>query len=107
MPAKPRIDLRRLIRFVLLTLGVLVVWTAVVGIGLLEGWWRLPLAARGNTQAFMNALVHEVQTTRPGNVGLALIEDGSVHAEHMSSVGEPVDRDTVFQVASLSKWITA
>jgi CubicO group peptidase (beta-lactamase class C family) len=55
----------------------------------------------------MNALVRDVETTRAGNVGLALIEHGSVHAEHMSSVGEPVDRDTVFQVASLSKWITA
>ena len=99
--------MRRLIRFVLATLGLLVLWTAVVGIGLLEGWWRSPLVPRSDTQAFMNALVREVETTRAGNVGLALIEDGSVHAEHMSSVGEPVDRDTAFQVASLSKWITA
>jgi CubicO group peptidase (beta-lactamase class C family) len=99
--------MRRLIRFVLATLGVLVLWTVVVGFGLLEGWWRSPLAARGDTRAFMKALVHEVETTRAGNVGLALIKDGTVHAEHMSSVGEPVDRDTVFQVASLSKWTTA
>ena len=99
--------MRRLIRFVLATLGLLVLWTAVVGIGLLEGWWRSPLVPRSDTQAFMNALVREVETTRAGNVGLALIEHGAVHAEHMSSVGEPVDRDTVFQVASLSKWITA
>jgi len=99
--------MRRLIRFALATLGVLVVWTAVVGIGFLEGWWRSPLAPRGDTQAFMNALVREVDTTRPGNAGLALIVGGSVHAEHMRSVGAPVDRDTAFQVASLSKWITA
>ena len=99
--------MRRLIRFVLATLGLLVLWTAVVGIGLLEGWWRSPLVPRSDTQAFMNALVREVETTRAGNVGIALIEHGAVHAEHMSSVGEPVDRDTVFQVASLSKWITA
>ena len=99
--------MRRLIRFVLATLGLLVLWTAVVGIGLLEGWWRSPLGPRSDTQAFMNALVREIETTRAGNVGLALIGDGSVHGEHMSSVGEPVDRDTVFQVASLSKWITA
>jgi CubicO group peptidase (beta-lactamase class C family) len=99
--------MRRLIRFVLATLGLLLLWTAVVGIGLLEGWWRSPLVPRSDTQAFMNALVREVETTRAGNVGLALIEHGAVHAEHMSSVGEPVDRDTVFQVASLSKWITA
>jgi len=99
--------MRRLIRFVLATLGLLVLWTAVVGIGLLEGWWRSPLVPRSDTQAFMNALVREVETTRAGNVGLALIEHGAVHAEHMSSVGEPVDRDTAFQVASLSKWIAA
>ena len=99
--------MRRLIRFVLATLGVLVLWTAVVGFGLLEGWGRSPLAPRRDTQAFMNALVRQVETTRAGNVGIALIENGSVHAEHMSSVGEPVDRDTVFQVASLSKWIAA
>ena len=56
--------MRRLIRFVLATLGLLVLWTAVAGIGLLEGWWRSPLVPRGDTQAFMNALVREVETTR-------------------------------------------
>lgn len=100
-------NLRRLIRFTLVTLGVLVLWTAVVGIGFLGGWWRARLATRGHPDAFMNALVLEVQATRAGNVGLVLIEGGSVHAEHMSSVGGPVDRDTLFQVASLSKWVTA
>ena len=73
-------DRPRMIRFVLVTLGVLVLWTAVVGIGLLEGWGRSPLAPRGDTQAFMNALVREVETARAGNVALALIEDGSVDA---------------------------
>ena len=99
--------MRRLIRFGLATLGVLGLWTAVVGIGLLEGWWRSPLAPRGDTQAFMNSLVREVETARRGNVALALIEKGSVHAERVASIGEPLDRDTAFQVASLSKWVTA
>ena len=99
--------MRRLIRFVLATLGILVLWTGVAGFGLLEGWGRSPLAPRSDTQALMNALVREVETARVGNVGLALIEGGSVHAEHMKSIGEPVDRDTVFQVASLSKWVAA
>jgi len=99
--------MRRLTRVVLVTLGALLLWTVVVGVGLLEGWWRSPLAPRGDTRAFMAALAQEVETTRPGNLALALIEAGSVHGEHMTSVGEPVDRDTVFQVASLSKWVTA
>ena len=38
---------------------------------------------------------------------VVLIEDGSVHGVHAVSVGDAVDVDTVFQTASLSKWITA
>jgi CubicO group peptidase (beta-lactamase class C family) len=55
----------------------------------------------------MRALVREIEATRVGNVALALIEGGAVHGEHVSSIGNPVDRDTAFQVASLSKWVTA
>jgi CubicO group peptidase (beta-lactamase class C family) len=99
--------MRAWIRLVLAALGVLLLWTAVAGWALLEGFGRSPLAPRGDTQAFLSALVHEVETARAGNLGLALLEGGSVAGEHMSSVGEPVDRDTAFQVASLSKWVTA
>ena len=95
------------IRLILATLGLLLLWTAVVGAGLLGGWWRSPLAPPGETQAFAQALIRDLEAERAGNLALALIEAGSVHTEHMSSVGEPVDRDTAFQVASLSKWPTA
>ncbi len=89
------------------TVGVLLLWTVLAGLAWLEGWGRSRIAPAGDTRALMDALVHEVETTRKGNVALALIEGGFVHAEHMSSVGDPVDHDTAFQVASLSKWITA
>ena len=42
-----------------------------------------------------------------GNAAFGLIEDGRLVAEHYASVGDPVDRDTLFQVASMGKWITA
>jgi CubicO group peptidase (beta-lactamase class C family) len=99
--------MRRLLRFVLVTLAVLLVWTGVAGYGLLEGWGRPSLAPRGDRVAFLKALVREVDGSRAGNVAVALLEGGAVHGEHMRSIGEPVDRDTVFQVASLSKWVTA
>lgn len=99
--------MRRWIRYIGGVLVALLVWISVVGVGWLNGWGRRPLAEPGDPAAFMTALADEIDATRNGNVGLALLEAGQVHGEHMSSVGVPVDRDTAFQVASLSKGITA
>ena len=94
-------------KLALATIGLLVLWTAIVGVGALEGWWHGSLAPAGDTDAMLAALVTEIENDAKGNVALAILEDGSVRGEHTFSVGEPVDRDSVFQVASLSKWVTA
>ena len=96
-----------LVRIGLPTIALLLSWTAAVVVGTLEGWWSTPLAPRGDTRAFMNAAVERVDAAHAGNAVFALIEGGSLYDEHAASVGDPVDRDSVFQVASLSKWITA
>lgn len=92
---------------VLGTLAAGIVWTGVFVAGTLEGWWRRPLAPAGNRAAFMEAAIDAIDASRRGNVAFVLIEDGTVVGEHFTSVGRPVDRDTLFQVASLSKWISA
>ena len=97
-------------RVSLIVLGAvlaLAVWTAVVVAGAVEGWWRQPLARAGDTRGFMDAAVSEIDRTRRGNVAFVLIEDGQVFDEHFTAAGQPVARDTLFQVASMSKWITA
>jgi CubicO group peptidase (beta-lactamase class C family) len=99
--------MRRLMFCLLATLAVLAAWTAVVGLGTLEGWWRRPLAPRGDTAAFARAMDRMVEAQSRGNIAFALIEEGRVSHEGFASVGAPVDRDTRFQVASLGKWITA
>lgn len=99
--------MRILLRIGIPTLLLIVLWTAAVVVGTLFGWGRKPLAPRGDTRAFMDAAVERIDAAHAGNAVLALIEGGSVYDEHAVSVGESVDRDTVFQVASLSKWITA
>ncbi|ELR72860.1 D-alanyl-D-alanine carboxypeptidase [Fulvivirga imtechensis AK7] len=55
----------------------------------------------------MKAAKEEISRGSIGNVTMALIENGFVHDEYFYSIGEPVDRNTVFQVASLSKWVSA
>ncbi|MEO7361386.1 MAG: serine hydrolase, partial [Gemmatimonadaceae bacterium] len=86
------------------TLGILVLWSLLVFAGTSEGWWKQDLAPRGDTPRFMKAAVQLVDSSNKGNLVFALIDNGAVHAVHAISVGNAVDTNTVFQVASLSKW---
>lgn len=99
--------MKAVFRVALATLALLVLWGCVVFVGTSEGWWRQRLAPRGDTAGFMDAAAKLVDSSNTGNAVFVLIEDGSVHGVHAVSVGEAVDVNTVFQTASLSKWITA
>jgi CubicO group peptidase (beta-lactamase class C family) len=99
--------MRKVILTVLATLLVLAIWTGGLVFGMLEGFWRPPLAPRGDARAFAAAADAMITGATRGNVVFALITDGRITHERFSSIGAPVGRDTLFQAASLSKWITA
>lgn len=99
--------MRRLILIGLAALVGIGLWSSVFLVGTLEGWWRRPLAPRGDTQAFMAAADRMIAAEKPGNLAFVLLERGQPVDGRFASVGQPVDRDTLFQVASLSKWVTA
>jgi CubicO group peptidase (beta-lactamase class C family) len=92
---------------VLVAVVGLVWWAALVFIGKLEGWERKSPAPAGNADAFMDAAKNAIAATYRGNAAFRLIKKGKLYDEYFVSVGEPVDSETLFQVASLSKWITA
>lgn len=98
-------------RLFLLTLCVaivaMVLWAALVFIGTLNGWGRKSLAPAENANAFMEAARKEIATKYRGNAAFRLIENGKLHDEYFASIGDSVDSETLFQVASLSKWVTA
>lgn len=89
------------------TLVAMLAWGALVFTGLSEGWARRPIAAPGNAQAFF-AAAHDIAERRNrGNIALVLIEDGRIAGDFGKSEGAPVTRHSLFQVASLGKWLTA
>ena len=55
----------------------------------------------------MRAAIDMIEHGNHGNTALVLIEDGAILGEHYSTTADPLDRDTVFSTASMSKWITA
>lgn len=72
-----------------------------------NGWFRDPLVETRDAKAFGEAAVTMIERCRRGNVAFVLLENGEPMAQHYASAGVPVDGDTLFQVASLSKWVTS
>lgn len=95
------------VKIVVATLLALAAWVAIVLGGALYGWWRQPVGPPGDAQAFLDAAVQMIEQGNRGNTALVLIEDGAVWSEHYSTSADPMNSDTVFAVASLSKWVTA
>lgn len=93
--------------FVACCLVGMLVWSAVVGYGVLAGWWHRGLARAGDTPSFMAAVRTMVSSEPHGDVAVALMTRGQVADEYYTGVADAVNRDTVFPVASMSKWVTA
>ena len=94
--------------FLLPLLGAIVamvLWAGLVFMGTLNGWGRRPLAPAGDASAFLESARKEIGTKHRGKAAFRLIENGKLHDEYFA--GDSVDSETPFQVASLSKWISA
>jgi CubicO group peptidase (beta-lactamase class C family) len=96
-----------MLRLISLTVLALLLWVTLLMAGTIEGWWRKPLATPGDTRAFLSAAIARIDREHKGNVAFALLERGRSTGTHFKSAGKPVGASTRFQVASLSKWITA
>ena len=94
-------------RRVLVAAAAIVAWTGVAGYGALQGWWLRPIAPRGDARAFLQAATALAQAQSKGNVALVLLRRGAVYAEQYTPSIDPVNRDTRFPLASMSKWFTA
>jgi CubicO group peptidase (beta-lactamase class C family) len=81
-------------------------WSILIVTWALQGALT-PIATRGDTRAFMAAAVERVKGAGIGNCALALIEDGRILDSSVYSVGDPINNSTLFQMASVSKWVTS
>ncbi len=99
--------MRRILTVTFATVFALAIWTVVMGAGVLEGWFHTPIAPRGDRQAFAAAVHRMIDRENSGNITYALLEHGKVVDTRFASIGAPVNDDTLYQVASVSKWVTA
>jgi CubicO group peptidase (beta-lactamase class C family) len=98
----------RWLRMPALILAGLVGWVAFVVVATLHDWWRPPIAPPGDGQAFAAAARLIVEERRRGDLAMVVIDRGRVVADYYASADAEasIGPDTIFQFASMSKWVT-
>ena len=99
--------MRRLVGIGSFAIVLLMVWIVLVAAGARDGWWRAMPVAKGDTTAFLHWAESRYVAESKGNIVMVLLEHGRVARTYFASHGRAVDANSLFQVASMSKWLTA
>jgi len=97
-------------RILISAVGILlaiIVWVGILVVAAAQGWTTNRMAPEGDWQAFAEAAIENIENSGIGNAGFALVRGGEVVKEHFTSIGKPMNRDTLFQMASVSKWVAS
>ena len=99
--------MKRFIKYAITIFILTIVWSVIVLNGLLNGWWHNPITKNKDTESFITAVKESTEKEFVGNFAMAIMKDGKVEKEIFFSHNKPVDRNTIFQVSSLSKFVSA
>jgi CubicO group peptidase (beta-lactamase class C family) len=99
--------MKKLLLYILCAIFAMIVWAGAVFLATVDGWLHTPIAKQNTSQSFQSAVEKELDRQFVGNFAMAIFKEGIVEYEKFHSAGKLVDRNTVFQVSSLSKWISA
>ncbi len=89
------------------TILAILVWGSLVFVALDQGWGKSAIAKKGELSGFELAAKEIAEQNNQGNISFILVEGGAPVADFHLSKGEEVNAQSVFQVASLGKWVTA
>ncbi len=99
--------MKKKLKYILVTALIMILWAVVVFLATVNGLLHKRIAKQNTSQSFVEAIDKEIHKQFVGNFAMATFKNGNVEYEKFHSAGKPVNRNTVFQVASLSKWISA
>lgn len=99
--------MKRLLKYTFLSVVLIGVWSIFLFISTDKGWFYNPFTEVQDSGSFTTAVQKELEQEFVGNFAMGIIEDGKLAEEYFFSKGKQVDKNTVFQVASLSKFVSA
>ncbi|MFK7953832.1 MAG: serine hydrolase domain-containing protein [Ekhidna sp.] len=87
---------------------IMLIWSAFIGYGFIDGFLLKPIASDETVEAFLTAAKKKIDSEYVGNLGMSIIENGEVVETYFhSSDDKTVNGNSAFPVASISKWVTA
>jgi len=98
--------MKKLKRTALIILAILI-WTAFIGFGFIDGFLLRPITSKNTSEAFIEATKEKINNEFVGNMAMTLIENGKISKNFFYSKDKAVNENTVFPVASISKWVTS
>ena len=99
--------MKRIFKYVFAATVSALIWAIVVVYGTLAGWWHKPITKKPTKKSFIAAATATINKEFVGNFAMAMMKDGIAEQEIFYSHKKRVDRNTIFQVASLSKFVSA
>jgi len=97
----------KIVKYITLIVLILFVWTAIVYFGSGSGLLLKPITSGNTSTSFIEATKAKLENEFIGNLAMVLLEKGEVSKDFYYSIDEPIDKHTIFQMASVSKWVTA
>lgn len=98
--------MKRIIKYFLAVIALSLVWCITVVFGGLNGWWHKPFTKDKDPELFTLAVKQQIEKEFVGNFAMCLMKDGNVEKELFYSKNKGVDKNTIFQISSLSKFVT-
>jgi CubicO group peptidase (beta-lactamase class C family) len=97
----------RTFKYIAFIFLAILIWTFFIGYGFIGGFLLRPITSQDTSEAFIEATKEKIDKEFVGNFAMTLIEDGKVSKDFFYSIDKPVNKNTVFPVASISKWVTS
>lgn len=92
---------------IVLVILALLIWSAFVGLGFVNGFLLRPICSENTVEDFVTTIEEQLKHEPVGNFAMTLIENGEIAESYFYPQGQSVDQFTMFPVASISKWVTS
>ncbi len=99
--------MKRILKYFFAILFLSILWGGFAFYGTLNGWWHKPFTESNDPKLFKGAVNRQIEKEFVGNFAMAIVKDGVIEKELFYSNNKKVDKNTIFQVASLSKIVSA
>jgi hypothetical protein len=89
--------LRKFKHISLIILAILI-WTAFIGYGFIDGFLLRPITSKNTSEAFIEAAKEKIDDEFVGSFAMTLIENGEISKDFFYYKEQPVNDNTVFPV---------